>query len=197
MKDIKIYRQRKDSCAIACLMMTLEYFGIMKKANWYDERRLYRIYKSKYISGTPFAALAYHLSKNGLVTTIYHSNIDLFSNDKTQMSKETFNLLMEEYKELLQMATNSGTKIINGIDINAKLIKEKIQRGEIIILAGKINDTYHAILVTDYENDSFIVCDPLYKDKKIKKKEELDEFMDTSIGKWFIAISDKKKGDKK
>ena len=77
-KDIKPYKQRGDTCAIACLMMVLEYYQIMDKANWYDEKRLYKVYGSKYMAGTPFSALAFHLSKNGLDTTIYHSDINLF-----------------------------------------------------------------------------------------------------------------------
>ena len=71
-KNVKPYKQRKDTCAIACMMMVLEYYGVIEKANWYDERRLYRIYGSKYLSGTPFSALAFHLAKNCLKTTIYH-----------------------------------------------------------------------------------------------------------------------------
>ena len=59
-KNIYPYKQKGDTCAIACMMMVLEYYYIMDKANWYDEKRLYRIYGFKYMTGTPFSALAYH-----------------------------------------------------------------------------------------------------------------------------------------
>ena len=35
-KEIKPYKQRGDTCAICCLMMVLEYYGKIEKANWYD-----------------------------------------------------------------------------------------------------------------------------------------------------------------
>ena len=63
-KEIRPYKQRENTCAIVCMMMVLEHYKIIPKANWYDERRLYKIYKSKYINGTPFSAIAYHMSKN-------------------------------------------------------------------------------------------------------------------------------------
>ena len=60
-KDVRPYKQRGDTCAIACMMMVLEYYKVIPKANWYDERRLYRLYGSKYMDGTPFSALAVSL----------------------------------------------------------------------------------------------------------------------------------------
>ena len=192
-KNIKPYKQRGDTCAIACLMMVLEYYQIMDKANWYDERRLYKVYGSKYMVGTPFSALAFHLSKNGLDTTIYHSDINLFNNDKKNLSENDFKCAMDEYKVYLDRAVSKGACAINGIDIDAKLLKEQLKDGKTIILAGELANAYHAILISGYEDDKFIVCDPLYKTKQIKSADELNKFMDTSIGKWFIAISDKTK----
>lgn len=192
-KDIKPYKQRGDTCAIACLMMVLEYYKIMDKANWYDERRLYKIYGSKYMAGTPFSALAFHLSKNGLDIAIYHSDKNLFNNDKNVLSENDFNLAMDEYKTYLDRAILKGTSVVNGVDIDAKLLKENLKDGKVIILAGKVLDSYHAILISGYNNDKFIVCDPLYKKKQLKTANELNKFMDTSIGKWFIAIGDKNK----
>lgn len=192
-KNIRIYKQRGDTCAIACMMMALEYYKIIEKANWYDERRLYKIYGSQYMSGTPFSALAYHFSKNGLETTIYHSDENLFNNKKKIINEDNFNSAMNEYKEYLERAQSKGTKVVNGMDINMTLVKEKIEEGNIVIIAGEIYGGYHAILISGYDNDKFIVCDPLYKNKQIKSEEELEKFMDTSIGKWFISVNNKTK----
>lgn len=52
-KNVRAYKQRGDTCAIVC-MMILEYYKIISKVNWYDERRLYRIYGSKYMPGHHF-----------------------------------------------------------------------------------------------------------------------------------------------
>ena len=82
---------------------------------------------------------------------------------------------------------------MNGININTNMLKEKLQEGNLIILAGEISGGYHAILITGYEENSFIVCDPLYKDKQTRTFSEIDDYMSTSIGKWFITVNAKTK----
>ena len=192
-KDVRIYKQRGDTCAIACMMMALEYFGVMEKSNWYDEKRYYRIYGSKYMSGTPFSALAFHFSKNGLDTSLYHEDLNLFNNNKGALSKEDFQFAMSEYNEMLDRAKTTGANIINGIKINSQLIRKELEKGNIVIVAGEIPGAYHAVLISGYNDDKFIVCDPLFKTKQIKTQEELDTFMNTSIGKWFISVNNKSK----
>ena len=195
-KDIKPYKQRGDTCAIACLMMILEYYKVIDKANRYDEKRLYKIYASKYMPGTPFSALAFHLSKNGLDTTIYHSDKNIFNNDKKTFNEKDFNFAMDEYKIYLNRAISKGTKVVNGVNIDTELLKAQLRSGKIIILAGELDNAYHAILISGYDDNKFIVCDPLCKRKQMKTTAELNNFMDTSIGKWFISISDKTKEKK-
>lgn len=196
-KNVRPYKQRGDTCAIVCMMMVLEYYKIMDKANWYDERRLYKIYGSKYMSGTPFSALAYHMSKNGLDITIYHADLNLFNNNRRVLDNYDFELAMDEYKENLNSAKKNGTKVINGIDINTELLKEKLQDGNLVILAGEIFGGYHAILLTGYDDKGFIVCDPLYKDKQTRTFDEIEQYMNTSIGKWFITVNDKSREKEK
>lgn len=188
-KDVKPYKQRGNTCAIACMLMVLEYYKIIEKANWYDERRLYRIYSSKYINGTPFSALAFHLAKNNLNTTIYHESKNLFINKNNTFNKEKFELLIKEYKGFLELAKNKGAKVFNGISINTNILKQKLQENNLIILAGSLSGIYHTILLTGYNNTSFSVCDPLYKTKQSKTFEEIESFINTNIGKWFIAIN--------
>lgn len=196
-KNVIPYKQRGDTCAIVCMMMVLEYYKIIDKANWYDERRLYKIYGSKYMNGTPFSALAYHMSKNGLNTTIYHADKNLFNNNCETLAKEDFELAMKEYKENLNYAEQNGTKVVNGIDININILKEKLQEGNLVILAGEVFGGYHAILLTGYDDKGFIVCDPLYKDKQRRTFNEIEEYMNTNIGKWFITVNDKTKEKEK
>ena len=193
-KDVKIYKQRGDTCASACMMMALEYFKVMEKANWYDEKRYYRIYGSRYLSGTPFSALAFHFSKNGLDTKIFHQDSNLFNNDRNVLSDVDFQYAMREYKEMLDRAKLNGTDVINGIKIDSKLIKDELESGNIVIVAGELfQGCYHAVLISGYDNNQFIICDPLYKTKQIKTEEELNKFMDTSIGKWFISVNNNSK----
>ena len=190
-KNVRPYKQRGDTCAVVCMLMVLEYYKIISKANWYDERRLYRIYCSKYMIGTPFSALAYYMSKNGLNTTIFHESQELFKNDKGLIDQDNFKLAMDEYKEYLNYAENNGTKIVNGIAITIDVLKRELQNGDLVILAGELSGTYHAILLTGYNQDGFKVCDPLYKAKQNRTFDEIEKFMNTSIGKWFISVNDK------
>ena len=190
-KDVHPYKQRKDTCAIACMLMVLEYYKVIEKANWYDEKRYYRLYGSKYVVGTPFSALAYHFSKNGLNTKIYHSDKELFNNDKKVFDDYDFQQVMTEYKEYLKRAEEKKTKVINGVEVNTKLLKEELMKDNLIILAGQISNGYHAILLTGYKDNKFIVCDPLYKEKQQRNEEEIESFMDTNIGKWFISVNKK------
>lgn len=190
-KNVRPYKQRGDSCAIVCMMMVLEYYKVIDKANWYDERRLYKIYGSKYMSGTPFSALAFHLAKNGLNTAIYHESKNLFENNQGALSSIDFDFAMKEYKEYLTYAQNNGATILNGTPINVEILKQKLQNDNLVILAGEISGIYHAILITGYNKDGFKVCDPLYNTKQSRTFEEIEQFMNTSIGKWFIAVNDK------
>ena len=190
--NIRPYKQRGDTCAIVCMMMALEYYGIIDKANWYDERRLYRIYGSRYMSGTPFSAIAYHMAKNGLNTTIYHSSNNLFDNSIGAINENVFNFAINEYKEYLERAKLKGMKVVNGIDINSDLLIELLRDGNLLILAGSLTVNYHAILISSYEDNNFVVCDPLYKTKKTRSIEEIEEYMNTNIGKWFIAVNNSK-----
>lgn len=192
-KDVRPYKQRGDTCAIVCMMMVLEYYKVISKANWYDERRLYRLYGSKYMDGTPFSALAFYLSKNGLETTICHESKELFKNDQGVVDQADFKFAMDEYKDYLKYAENNGTKVVNGIDITVDVLKQKLQNGDLVILAGELPGAYHAILLTGYDQDGFKVCDPLYKTKQNRTFDEIEKFMNTSIGKWFISVNDKTK----
>lgn len=189
-KNIKHYKQRGNTCAICCMLMVLNYYNIIDKINWYDERRLYRIYKSKYIDGVPFSAILYHLSKNNLNVSIYHSENNLFKNNDT-FNDETFDLLLNEYNEFLDSAIKYGVKIYKGVNINIQLLKEKLNKNNLIILAGKVDNVYHSILLTECVDNGFIVHDPLDKDKKIMSYNEINNYINTNIGKWFIVVNDK------
>lgn len=192
-KNVRPYKQRGETCAIVCMMMVLEYYKVIPKANWYDERRLYRIYGSKYMIGTPFSALAFHMAKNGLEIMIYHENKELFKNDQGTINSDNFELAMSEYKEYLNYAENKGAKVVNGVNITINLLKQKLQDGNLVILAGEIPGGYHAVLLTGYDEYGFKVCDPLYKTKQNRTFNEIENFMNTSIGKWFISVNDKTK----
>lgn len=59
------------------------------------------------------------------------------------------------------------------------------------MLAGKVDNVYHSILLTEFVDNGFIVHDPLNKDKKLMSYNEIDKYMSTNIGKWFFVVNDK------
>lgn len=188
-KELMYYKQNGDTCTICCMLMVLVYYNIIDKITWYDERRYYRIYKSRYINGVPFSAILYHLSKKGLYTSIYHSESNLFSNNNI-FTKNIYELLINEYKDFLTNAISIGSKVYRGINIDINLLIDKLNNN-LIILAGMVDNVYHAIVLLEYSNDTFIIYDPLYGNKQNKTNEEINIFMNTNIGKWFIVVNNK------
>lgn len=190
-KDVRPYRQTGMTCAISCMLMVLEYYKIIPKADWSLEKKYYRSYQSRYMDGTPFSALAWHFSKNGLDTEIIHSEKNMFTNSSNLLSNDVFNNAMDEYSSFLEIAKEKGTKVTNGLDVTGNLIREKLEDGKMVILAGSRYGFLHAILVCGYHNDDFVVCDPLYKQKQTKSLQELEDYMNTPLGKWCVVVSEK------
>lgn len=186
-KDIKHYKQSENACAIACLLMILEYYDVIAKANYVYEKKYYNSYSSQYLLGVPLSAVFWHLIKNNINAEMFHSEKNLFSNNKQMIDDNIFNLAIIEYKEYLEYAILKGAKVYNGVNINIDLIKEKV-KDNFIILAGVIGQNFHTILITSFKNDYFIVNDPAVNVSTNIKCDKVNEFMNTDIGKWFIAI---------
>ena len=191
-KKIVPYKQNGMTCAIACMLMVLQYYGKIEKANKAYEYEYFRRYQSRYLDGTPFSAIAYHLAKNDLNTEIIHSSSNIFDNSSNMLSDHLFNLSMDEYKKYLDAAQNKGAKIKNGCNIDTNMIRECLENDKIVIIAGQIGSIIlHAILVCGYDKNNFIVCDPLKKEKSVMTSEEIERFMNTALGKWCVAVTQK------
>ncbi|MBR6778582.1 MAG: C39 family peptidase [Clostridia bacterium] len=190
-KEITPYKQSGMTCAIACMLMVLQYYGKIQKANRLYENEYFRRYRSRYLDGTPFSALAYHLAKNDLNTELIHSSPNIFDNSSNLLSETMFKLSMEEYSKYLDAAKNNGAKIKNGCQIDTEMLRRCLEEDKMVIIAGQIGEILHAILVCGYDKENFIVCDPLYKAKTIMTPQEIDRFMSTALGKWCITVSQK------
>lgn len=188
-KDVKPYKQRGNTCAVVCMMMLLEYYKIIPKADWQKERMYYRGFRSKYMEGTPFAAMAWFMTNKGLDVKMIHSENDLFKNENEYIENNIFNLAVEEYKDYVDKAVAIGAKIENGVDFHCEDIKRKLENDGFVILSGMVNNYLHAVLVTGYDETGFIICDPLYKQKQHRTFEEVEEFIKTPIGKWCLYVS--------
>lgn len=191
-KDVRPYKQRGMTCAIACMLMVLEYNKIIPKADWVYERKYFNSYRSRYMEGTPFSALAWHTAKNGLDTEIMHSEKNIFNNSEQWLPDIVFEKAMEEYSRFLEGAKNKGATVTNGCDINCGILKQKLEDDKLVILAGQSGPYLHAILLCGYEDAKFIVCDPLYKQKQTRTFEEIDDFMTTPLGKWCVVVGGRK-----
>jgi len=187
-KNVRTYKQHGMTCAVACMLMVLEYYKVIDKADYQYEKKYYRSYHSRYMDGTPFSAIAWHLAKNGFSVELFHSEKEIFKKDNSFIPNDMFNDLMVEYNQYLDYAIDKGLTIINGNDINSNVLKEKLNEDKLIILAGQQNMCLHAILLCGYDDDNFMVCDPLFKNKQIRTINDIETFMDTNIGKWFIAV---------
>ena len=108
------------------------------------------------------------------------------------LSKEIFNNSLCEYNNFLLRASEKGAKIDNGRDIDCKYLKSKLEEDKLIILAGNCGAGLHAILLCGYDQNNFVVCDPLYKQKQKRTFEEIEKFMDTPFGKWCVIVNSKK-----
>lgn len=190
-KDIKPYKQKGKTCAIACMLMVLEYYKIIPKADWIYERKYYRAYHSQYMEGTPFSALAWHFAKNDLDTEIIHSEQKLFNNSNNILTEKNFDDAIKEYTRYLEGAVSKGAKVTNGVDITCDSLKKKILDGKMVILAGQVNKYLHAILICGCNDTGFIVCDPLYKQKRLMNNKEIEEYMNTPLGKWCVVVQGK------
>ena len=188
-KEIKPYKQTGPTCAIVCMMMVLQYNGLLDKCSNKEETRLYEMYESKAMGGTPFSALAFHLGKSGLKTELYHSEKNYFSNEKKSISEYIFNYALEEYKEYISKAKEFGLKVYNEINIDTDLLKEKLDEGKLLIIAGKKESFLHAILICEYDDKGFFLYDPLETQKLYKSYKDIEEFMKTEIGKWFLCVN--------
>ncbi len=187
-KNVTPYKQRGPTCAISCLMMALDYNKKIPKPNNLMERELYKKYSSDYMEGTPFSALAVKLAKMGLNTNLVHSEQHLFKNENEYLPEKLFNLSMQEYQDYIDIALKNNATIETNKQINSHTIKQKLQDDDLIILAGQTGPFLHAILVTGYDKDEFIICDPQMKQKKKVSAQELEKFMDTPIGKWCVEV---------
>ena len=133
------------------------------------------------------------LAKNNLETEIFHSEINYFKNDKSIMAPRFFEMAMNEYKRYLIGAKNNGVQIKKGIDVNPDLLKLKLEEDNLLIVVDQQSNYLHAVLICGYKDDKFIVCDPLLKEKQIKTSNEINKFMNTYLGKWFISVKVKDK----
>ncbi len=185
-KNINTYKQTGDTCGAASLMMVLNYLSNFD-LNKENEEILNNKSKSQYISGNHFSALANEANKFNLETKLIHSEKNLFKNDRF-FDKELFVKLTKEYNDYLNLAKSSGTQVETNVLINSKTIREYLDQNYLILLAGKLGQIFHSIVVCGHNENGIIINDPLRTKQEVYSNEYIENFMSTQIGRWALLI---------
>lgn len=185
-KDVKPYKQKGLTSVVSCMLMILSYYKKCN-ANWFNERKYYSLYKSYYYDGTPASAMAWHFRKNDLETIMFHSEKNYFKRPSYLKEKE-FKKLLDEYKLFLNGAKKIGCEVETEVNIDCEFLRNKLNDDYIILLSGTSGKYLHSVVVCGYEDDSFIICDPLYKRRKSKSIDEMNAFMNNEYGISCICV---------
>ena len=198
-KKIRFYKQHTmETCGPACMLMLLDLYGRVHYPTPKQEMKLYGLFRSKSFMGVNGAAIAHCLSRNGLSIHLAHSSSQMMDNRNEYFPAELFPLLLEEYRAEVEKCRDR-IRISTGVDITCATFRQELDADRQIILetiipgdADGVHDhVLHWILLYGYEKDTFLACDPLRS--KIRLTEaELNTYMDTPIGKIYIAVGEDK-----
>ena len=194
-KKLRFYKQHSmGTCGPACMLMLLDLYGKIEYPTPKQEMKLYSLYRSKAFKGVNGAAIANCLSKNGLNVHLANSSAEMIDNRGGYFADELYAALLEEYRA--EIARCDGKIDISaGVGITCDTLRQELEAGKQIILEtiipgdadGIHNHVLHWVVVYGYEDDLFSVCDPLSSKIKLTTK-ELEGYMDTPIGKIYIAV---------
>ena len=195
-KKLRFYKQHSlETCGPACMLMLLDLYGKIEYPTPKQEMKLYSLYRSKVFKGVNGAAIANCLSRNGLNVHLVHSSAEMMDNRGGYFTDELYEALLTEYRT--ETAKSDGKiDISTGARITCDTLRQELDAGRQVILetiipgdADGIHDyVLHWAVVYGYEADVFHVCDPLSSKIKLTSK-ELENYMDTPIGRIYIAVS--------
>lgn len=196
-KKLRFYKQHSmETCGPACMLMLLDLYGKIEYPTPKQEMKLYSLYRSRVFRGVNGAAIANCLSRNGLNVHLVHSSLEMMDNRNGYFSDELYAALLSEYRAEVEKF-GSNIRLSTGAGITCNSIRQELDAGRQIILetvipgdADGIHDhVLHWIVVYGYEGDLFHVCDPLSSKIKLTA-EELEGYMNTPIGKIYMAVDE-------
>ena len=201
-KKLRFYKQHSmETCGPACMLMLLDLYGKIKYPTQKQEMKLYSLYRSKVFKGVNGATIANCLSRNGLDVHLVHSSSQMMDNRDGYFSDELFAELLAEYRSEIARCSG-GVSVAAGEEINCDTLRQELDADRQIILetfipgdADGIHDhVLHWIVVYGYEGGLFHVCDPLSSKIKLTAG-ELVTYMDTPIGKIYLAVGASERQD--
>lgn len=196
-KKLRFYKQHSmETCGPACMLMLLDLYGKIEYPTPKQEMKLYSLYRSRAFRGVNGAAIANCLSRNGLAIHLAHSSSEMMDNRDGYFSDELYAALLAEYQTETAKCDNRIC-ITTGAEITCDSLRRELDAGRQIILEciipgdadGMHDHVLHWIVVYGYEGDLFHVCDPLSSKIKLTA-DELERYMNTPIGKIYIAVSE-------
>lgn len=196
-KKLRFFKQHSmETCGPACVLMLLDLYGRIEYPTPKQEMKLYSLYRSKAFKGVNGAAIANCLAQNGLNVYLVHSSSKMMENHGDYFSEELYTALLAEYRAEAA-GLGSRVRLSTGAEVACDTLRRELDAGRLIILetlipgdADGIHDrALHWILVYGYEGELFRVCDPLSSKIRLTA-EELESYMDTPIGKIYIAVEE-------
>ncbi|PZM86766.1 MAG: hypothetical protein DLD55_04755 [candidate division SR1 bacterium] len=180
------YLQTALTCSAACLLSVLNYFKNTSLSSE-KESEIAEASKSEFIDGQHFSGIGNYALCEGLDVSLIHGDINLFSNPG--ISQGLFDVLMYEYNCYLDKFIKNGG-VLEIENVNTEKILMELQKGKLILLAGKYGQVLHSILVYGYDQERklFHIMDPL-KGKGIMTNDEVNEYVLTDIGSWMLSVS--------
>ena len=206
---IRFFKQHtKETCGSACMLMLLDLYKKLKDPPYPTVRKELQLYSklrshvrypgdAERFPGVNGAALANGLCDEGLSVRLVHASENMMENRDGYFPETLFADLYAEYR--LEAEKHSGrVSVTKGTVISCDTLRQELDAGRQIILetivpgdADGIHDhVLHWIVVYRYEKDMFYVCDPGYG-KIILTAEALENYMDTPIGKIYLAVEEK------
>ena len=196
-KKIRFYKQHNmETCGPACMLMLLDLYGKIEYPTQKQELKLYSLYRSKAFKGVNGAAIANCLSRNSLDVRLVHSSAEWMDNHGGYFTEELYGALLAEYREEVEKCAGN-VSVTTGGEITCDTLRQELAAGRQIILetvipgdADGIHDrVLHWVVVYGWEGDLFYVCDPLSSKIKLTT-EEVEHYMDTPIGRIYIAVNE-------
>jgi hypothetical protein len=183
------FRQSGLTCTAACLTMIASHFNLVERREKF-EMEVAEASKSKIAIGQHYSGVASKAVELGLEVVLAHSSPTLFDNTSHWIPANIFTSLVAEYNSYLSIVVNNPLlRVEKGATIDAQNLKQYIKDGYLVIVAGLIgNDTLHSQLLVGYNQNGFIVVDPLIGKSQQKSKHSVESFMQTPIGSWIMAV---------
>lgn len=194
-RKLRFYKQHSmETCGPACMLMLLDLYRKVEYPTPKQEMKLYSLYRSKAFKGVNGAAIANCLSRNRLNVHLVQSSPQMMDNRDGYFSEQLHMALLAEYRAEVEKCVGN-IWLSTGVKITCDTLRQELDAGRQIILqtivpgdADGIHDhVLHWVVVYGYEDDMYYVCDPLSSKIKLTTK-ELEGYMDTPIGKIYIAV---------